>query len=140
MNTSIKMVIGAAVIVVIGIVGYYALRRQPSSPAVSQTSGQNSAESPDATKTVAATITYTDNGFTPATTTVKSGDTVKIINNSSEELQMDSDPHPAHTDDTELNVGIVSPGSSRTFVLKTKGNWGFHNHLNPGNTARVDVE
>lgn len=89
---------------------------------------------------VAATITFTNNGFESGTITVKSGDTVEIKNDSNQPLQMDSDPHPAHTDDPELNVGVVSPGESQKFTLTTKGTWGYHNHLNPNDRGRVNVE
>lgn len=90
--------------------------------------------------TVAATITYTNNGFEPGNVTVKSGDTVEIKNDSSRPLQMDSDPHPEHTDDPELNVGVVSPGKSQKFTLTTKGTWGYHNHLNSTDQGKVNVE
>jgi plastocyanin len=93
-----------------------------------------------ATTQVSATILYTGNGFTPSTTTVKAGSTVMIKNASSSPLQFDSDPHPQHTDDPELNVGIVDAGSSATFKVTTTGNHGFHNHLNPSDTGTLVVE
>lgn len=89
---------------------------------------------------VAVTISYTDSGFTPAQITVKSGDTVEIKNTSHRMLQMDSDPHPTHTDDPELNVGTVRPGESQKFTLTTKGTWGYHNHLNASDGGKVDVQ
>jgi plastocyanin len=141
MNNSIKIIVAAAVVVLLGVGGYYVLRQNTSAPATrTNTTNEPTQTSSNSDAKVAATITYTDSGFEPAVTTVKSGDTVKIVNNSSEELQMDSNPHPTHTDDVELNVGIVAQGQSKTFVLKTKGTWGFHNHLDPGNTAKVDVQ
>ncbi len=107
---------------------------QKSEPAATESaaSGQNTGE--------AATITYGDNGFSPATITVKSGTTVTIKNNSSHGLQFDSDPHPAHTDDEELNVNSVPEGGSETFVVKRTGTFGYHNHLNPSDTGTIVVE
>lgn len=87
-----------------------------------------------------ATITYSDSGFSPSLTTVKAGDTVAIKNTSSGDLQFDSDPHPVHTDDTELNVGTVAPGQTSTFTVTTKGTFGFHNHLNPGDKASITIQ
>jgi len=94
---------------------------------------------PTPTKT-SATITYTNDGFSPATITVVSGTAVTIKNNSSSGLQFDSDPHPAHTDDPELNVGVVQPGKSMTFTPTTKGTWGYHNHLNSSDTGTIIVQ
>lgn len=89
---------------------------------------------------VAATIMYTNTGFDPSTITIKSGQTVEIKNDSSRPLQFDSDPHPAHTDNPELNVDTISPGSSKKFTLTTKGAWSYHNHLNSSETGKVNVE
>jgi plastocyanin len=102
---------------------------QSNSTVISNTD-QNSAD----------TITYSDNGFNPKSLTVKAGDTVTIKNTSSGPLQFDSDPHPAHTDDTELNVGTVNPGQSMTFRPTAKGTHGYHNHLNPGDTGTLIVQ
>lgn len=88
----------------------------------------------------ATAITYGDNGFTPSTITVKSGTTVTIKNESSRSMQFDSDPHPAHTGNEELNVNNVSPGESETFVVKRTGTFGYHNHLNPSDTGTIIVQ
>jgi hypothetical protein len=53
---------------------------------------------------------------------------------------MQSNPHPVHTDDTDLNVGPVAPGKSKTVVLNKKGTFGFHNHLNTSETAEITIE
>ncbi len=89
---------------------------------------------------VAATITYTSNGFDPETTAVKSGDKVKVVNTSGSLLDFGSDPHPTHTDNPELNAGDIEDGQSKTFTVTTKGDWGFHNHFNPSDHAFIKVE
>ncbi len=94
--------------------------------------------SPEATSATA--ITYSNDGFSPSTLTVKAGTTVTIKNNSSRLLQLDSNPHPDHTDNPELNVGTVSPGKSTTFVVTKTGSHGYHNHLNTGDTGTLIVE
>lgn len=86
------------------------------------------------------TITYDGSGFTLSATTVKSGGTVKIVNNSSKDLQFASDPHPIHTANPELNVGAVAPGESVTITLTKTGTWGFHNHLNHNQHGTITVE
>lgn len=87
-----------------------------------------------------STITYTDDGFSPSTITVKTGTTVIIKNEASHALQFDSDPHPAHTGNTELNVNNVPTGGNETFTVKRTGTFGYHNHLNPSDTGTIIVE
>lgn len=105
----------------------------PSSSPTNSTPAANQAQS-------ANTIAYTDNGFSPASLTVKSGDQVTITNNSSRLLQFDSDPHPQHTDDPELNVGTIAPGQSRTITVHTTGSHGYHNHLNADDIGTLVVQ
>jgi len=88
----------------------------------------------------AATITYTDGGFSPSSSTIKSGGQLTVKNDSSDLLQFDSDPHPNHTDDTELNIGIIQPGSSKTITVNKSGEHGYHNHLNPSQIGSLTVE
>ena len=88
----------------------------------------------------AATITYSDSGFGPATVTVKSGGKVTISNNSSRTIQFNSDPHPSHTQNSELNLGTVAPATSKSFTVTKTGTWGYHNHLNQTETGNIVVE
>ena len=87
-----------------------------------------------------ATITYTDAGFSPAQTTVPAGSTVEVVNESAATLELASDPHPAHTDNPDLNVGNVAPGTTAVFIVNEVGTWGYHDHLNPGNTGQITIE
>ncbi len=92
------------------------------------------------TTTAAATITYSNSGFSPSKITVKTGDTVAVKNTSSAVMQFDSDPHPSHTDEPELNINLVSPGKTMTFTVTKKGTWGYHNHLNASETGVIVVQ
>ena len=49
--------------------------------------------------------------------------------------EMDSDPHPEHSDCPALNqIDFLNPGQSRSGGnLTTARNCGFHDHLNPNN-------
>ncbi len=143
-----KRVMIAVIAIVIGAGGYVLLRgslddKTTDSNKGSQTTTDSSSQaSPDdgAAQTAAATITYSNDGYSPATVTVKTGDTVVIRNDSSRDMQFDSDPHPAHTDNEELNVGIVEPGKSMSFVVKRTGTFGYHNHLNASDTGTIVVQ
>ena len=88
----------------------------------------------------AAVITYTSSGFSPGSITVKSGDRVTVKNESSSTLDFASDPHPVHTENRELNIGEIRPGSTMTFTVTTKGTYGIHNHENSTHTGTIVVE
>lgn len=84
-------------------------------------------------------ITYTDDGFRLSGNTIKSGETVLVVNESSDDLQFASDPHPQHSDNHELNEPVLAPGEQETFVVHKTGAWGFHNHLNDDHTGMITV-
>jgi plastocyanin len=87
--------------------------------------------------TPAATFTITTSGISPKSVTVARGSQVQFINNDNTFHDMESNPHPEHTDCPEINsVGFLSPGQSRqTGNLNTARTCGFHDHDNPNNTA-----
>ncbi len=89
---------------------------------------------------IASTITYNGSTFSITKNTIKSGDKVKVVNSSRVDLEFDSDPHPVHTDNKELNVNLVAPGESKTFSINKAGTWGFHNHLNASQRGSITVE
>lgn len=138
------------VIVVIVAAGAFALTRDsdnnkttnPSNNTGTDTSSQTQSTTPPASsdQSAEATITYSGSGFSPSKIIVKSGTTVTVKNTSSNDLQFNSDPHPIHTDNTDLNVGTVAPGQSQTFTANKKGTFGYHNHLNPSEKGTIVVE
>jgi plastocyanin len=85
-------------------------------------------------------ITYTDDGFTPASVTVKAGTPITVKNESTKVLEFASDDHPDHTDNSELNIGDVPQGSSKTLIINTTGTWGYHNHEHDDDSGRIVVE
>jgi plastocyanin len=140
-----KKLVGVVAVVIIATGAYLAFGREKDDTVDTKTTQdtqqtQKPAQENTAQPTVAAVITYTDTGFSPSTKTVKSGDTVEIKNMATSSVQFDSDPHPAHTDNVELNVGIVSPGESKTFKVTTTGTFGFHNHIKASDKATITVE
>lgn len=134
-----NVIIGLIAIAVIGVGGYVLYKNNNSSNnSTPSTSFQSSSSSVD--QYVIATIVYSEGGFSPSTTIVGSGSVVAIKNASSDELQFSSNPHPIHTDNTELNVGAVAAGQTKSFTATKKGAFGFHNHLNPSDAAKITVE
>jgi plastocyanin len=134
-------IIGLIVVVVVIAAGVFFLagNKNTNTASTPSQSGPSTSQN-SASQSAAATIKYTDSGFDPSSSTIKSGDSVTFTNNSSSAIQVDSNPHPAHTDNTELNVGSIEAGQSKTVTLTAKGTWGFHNHLSPSNTATITVQ
>lgn len=86
------------------------------------------------------TVIYDQNGFSPEMLTSKSGEKMKIENKSSSAIEVYSGEHPEHESNSELNIGVIEAGESKSFTLTTKGTFEFHNHLSPDNTATVVVQ
>lgn len=105
---------------------------------VSDNTGNDSTD--DQTESTAITITYGENGFSPAQVTVQAGTRITVINQSDGPAEPSSDPHPVHTDNPELNFGELEPGESETVTVTTIGSWGMHDHLNKDKKARIIVE
>jgi hypothetical protein len=85
-------------------------------------------------------ITFNNDGFYPNKYLAGIGASLTIQNDSSSALDFESDDHPTHTKNTELNVGVIVPGESKTIKLTTAGTWGFHNHNNPAQTGTITIE
>jgi hypothetical protein len=79
------------------------------------------------------TIVIQNNQVCPTTITIARGSQVTMINNDSRVHEMDSDPHPEHTQCPELNqIDFLNPGQSRSSGnLNTARSCGFHDHSNP---------
>jgi hypothetical protein len=79
------------------------------------------------------TITITSSGVSPKQLTVSPGTRVLFANNDTRSREMNSDPHPEHTDCPEINnVGFISPGQIKeTGNLNVIRTCGYHDHGNP---------
>ena len=140
MKRSVWIIVAVVVVVAVGATAL--MSRHPSTQSVSSSSpaASSSASSSASNQPAAAVVMYTSSGFSPAMTTIKSGDSVTFENKTGEGIQIDSNPHPVHTDDTDLNVGPIAPGQSKTVTLTKKGTFGFHNHLDPGDQAKITIQ
>jgi plastocyanin len=123
------VIVGVVAVIVIGGGGYLAMK-----------GGKKTTVTSSAASTQTTTITYSDKGFSPSNITVKAGDLVSVTNNSSSSLQFASDPHPQHTDNKDLNVGVIKKGQSMTFRASKIGTFGFHNHYQAGDTGMITVQ
>jgi plastocyanin len=88
-----------------------------------------------------AEIVFDGESFSPQNITVQQGNTVRWTNvHTSEYTQIASDPHPIHTDDPFLNVGLVEPnGGVVTVIVSQIGDFSYHDHLHPQATGSITV-
>ena len=110
----LALVIGAC-----GSSGNNAAGPSPTSPATTP---------PGAVNTL--TITIANNAVSPKDIIVPRGSQVTFINNDNRAHDMESDPHPEHTDCPALaQVGFLNAGQTRSSGnLNTARICGFHDH------------
>lgn len=84
-------------------------------------------------------VKYDGVSFTPSVSTIRPGDSVNWTNQSSNFLELASDPHPQHTNYPPLNLGLINTGQSKSLTFPTVGTFGFHNHLRSSATGIVIV-
>lgn len=87
------------------------------------------------TKTFAALVSYTDNGFEPATLTVRKGDTVRFTNNSSGPMRIEAKDIPAVvivttnasacTSATFSTCKELPPGEYWEYTFNVTGDWSY---------------
>jgi hypothetical protein len=97
-----------------------------SSPSTTPGGSCTSSSSPN-------TLVIQNNTICPQALTVARGSQVTVLNSDSRNHEMDSDPHPEHTDCPELNqIGFLSPGQSRqSGNLNIAHKCGMHDHSSP---------
>lgn len=98
------------------------------------------------------TVTYTNDGFSPSTITIKQGDTVRFVNQSStDNMWVGSDIHPTHTQYAGKSSSdclgssfdqctAVGSGSVFEFTFDHVGTWGYHNHVRASKRGTVIVQ
>jgi plastocyanin len=86
---------------------------------------------------IGATITIANGSVSPGSVTISVGQSVRFVNSDSRSHDMNSDPHPAHTDCPAIgNVGNLAAGQTKdTFGFSGAGSCGFHDHNDPDNAG-----
>jgi plastocyanin len=85
-----------------------------------------------------ATITISATGaVSPTTVSVTTGQSVTFVNNDTKSHQIDSNPHPTHTNCPSINaVDVIAAGQSKlSNAFTVAGTCGFHDHSEPNNAA-----
>lgn len=146
MNKNVLIsVVGLIALIVLGFV-VYSMTRPSESPETVESVPAAQSDSIDAPQVAdseltaeTATITYTDQGFSPSSLTVKAGATIRVVNNASDALEFSSDNHPTHLNNSELNMDVLNTGETGTFTVTKTGEYGFHDHLNASNEGTLTV-
>lgn len=86
------------------------------------------------------TVSFTDKGFSPTNLTVKKGQSVTFVNNSSDKMWVAANPFPSSSEYPAFNekTGVES-GSSWSFTFDKTGTWFYHNHYSPAQGAKIVV-
>lgn len=141
-----NVVIAAAVIVVLGIAGWYLTRSKPvMAPEVSQPTSSTGSESATPAASTSATVTenvvtISSAGFSPKDIVIKVGESINWKNTDTQNHTVNSDPHPIHTTYAPLNLGLIKPGEEKSLTLPTAGTYKYHDHLNPSLKGSITVE
>jgi plastocyanin len=130
-----KTIVAIIIVLVVAAGGAYVATRNQGG-GTTMRSGTSTASS--CTAPSGNTILFCDGKFVN-TLTVPAGTAVTFKNGSNDTIQVDSNPHPIHTDEPELNVGTLQAGQSQTVTLTKVGTWGFHDHLQPSITGHLTV-
>lgn len=133
-----KILIALAVVVVAAGGIFVVMNKRANQTKVDTQQTNNSTDGGDSEEEY--TITYDGEKFTPSTLTLSSGEKVTIVNSSDADLKFNSNPHPVHTNNSELNIGEIKAGESATITLTEKGTWGYHNHLSSKQSGTITVE
>lgn len=85
-------------------------------------------------------VIYENGAFNPNVIFLKVGDTTVFLNQSKENISIESNPHPIHSGYSVFDSGILAPGASYEFTFNQKISFSYHNHLNPAAQGRISVE
>ncbi len=146
MNKNYAIIVAVLVLIIIGSFFYVGSRAQN---AAQNQAGDNSTGTVFSTNVATSTtttksqmtVTYNGKSFSPSTITIRKGDTVTFVNQSTGKMNVASDPHPTHTDYPEFDQTKSSQIGSKTytFTFQKVGTWGYHNHDNPSAKGKVIV-
>lgn len=151
-----KILIIAVVIIVLGIGAYFVLGGPAANPLPAPEAAQDETPIPvepdgGIGSTPAAVVHYTSAGFSPASVSVKVGDTVRFVNDTSLDMWIGSNDHPEHSgysgterkdhcpDTSGTAFDQCSVGDTFEFTFTKAGTWGYHNHKVEEDTGTIIV-
>ena len=141
-----NLILGIVALLVIGALWrfFYSTGSTKSNQPTDTTTGEASSATFSAEVSRENTIVYTDSGFGPQTLTVKSGEFINWVNDSSGTVKVGSAVHPNHTVNQEITNDQyfieLALGESAKVQLTKIGEWGYHDHLKPSMTGTITVQ
>lgn len=93
------------------------------------------------TKSFSYVIVLTESGFEPQNIVIKKGDHIEFKTTANQPFWPASDLHPTHGIYPEFDPEEpIDPASTWKFAFNKKGNWKYHDHLNPFFRGTITVE
>lgn len=137
--------VAAVAVILLILVGWYVVKPKSTTPPETVQPSQTPTTSPSSASEGAmmkevTIVKITSVGFSPQTITIKAGDKVTWTNGDSANHTVNSSPHPIHTDNPFLNLGLIKPGESKSVTFEKSGTYKYHDHLNPSLTGSVTVQ
>jgi len=139
---ALLVLLGGAVVVYVWLSMERPAQTTDTTPPASETVTENPAKSQGGFELL---VSVTDNGFEPSEPSVRSADTIRFTNNSSEDVWIEgvvSSGNPAYPEEGECGVSAfdscknIKPGEFWEFKFKDVGTWLFRNKLD---TTQVGV-
>ena len=113
---------------------------EKDNPADTDTEGSNATTDIDTTAEVIF-VTYSDEEFAPREIAVTKGQTVRFINEGSDNMWVASDTHPTHTILPEFDSKkSLGNGENYEFTFTKIGEWNYHNHIKPNSIGTIIVK
>ncbi|MBU0750417.1 hypothetical protein KKH15_02780 [Patescibacteria group bacterium] len=138
-----KSILILIAVVLVALAGYFVFTNRAAAPISPATESETEADSGDS---FAATVVYSDEGFSPSNVNLAVGETVRFVNTSSGKMWVGVDDHPTHTKydgtstrehcaDGKATNGTfdqceaVPAGAYWQYTFNTEGVWAYHNHV-----------
>lgn len=113
--------------------------------------GANTSTGGTASAPMNATVTYSANGYSPSSVTIKKGGTVTWVDQDTGKMWTATASHPTHTvysgttlqehcdDTTDTSFDQCKNGSQYSFTFTKTGTWRYHNHSQASHFGSVIV-
>lgn len=133
-----KLVVSVIVVVILIAGGIFLLTKNnamnmqnmPAQSTGEEQTNQNNAQPENAAKNA---VTIQNYAFSPATITVKAGDSVTWTN-------QDSTGHSATADDGSFDTGVLANGQSKSVTFSNPGTYTYHCSVHPYMKGTVIVQ
>ena len=91
-------------------------------------------------RAIIKSVTLDKNGFTPASITIKKGETVSWLNKSGVDATVNSTPYPKNNSYPFLNLGSFKNGSTVQALFENPGTFTYYNYFVPAQKGTVIVK